>query len=261
MYLVVPAALLVLSFQFFSTYSRLVAIFKWLTLALFAYVITAFVAHPAGSDVLRGTFVPHIEPSSDFITALVAVLGTTISPYLFFWQASSEVDEMEAAGLTTERSRHGVKDRELAAARIDVLVGMGYSQIVMYCIIVTSAAVLGARGHTDNLLDCNTAMCVELEPRIIDGCAPPIEVARPRPRRPEDQRKKGAKCAHRKQDQPDGVDVHAPCVGGRVHGKREHGAHGDKENSDSESHCIYPCGLFATRTPPAFVAPTLTGFT
>jgi NRAMP (natural resistance-associated macrophage protein)-like metal ion transporter len=161
LYLVVPAALLILSFQFFSTYTRLVSIFKWLTLALFAYVITAFVSHPVGGDLLRGTFVPHVELSADFIAALVAVLGTTISPYLFFWQASSEVDEMKAAGATTERARRGVKDRELTAARLDVLVGMGFSQIVMFCIILTSAAVLNAHGRSDVLTAQDAASALE----------------------------------------------------------------------------------------------------
>lgn len=146
--LVVPAALLIVGFQLFSTFARLVSIFKWLTLALFAYVITAFASHPQGGEVVLRTFVPHVELSRDFIAAIVAILGTTISPYLFFWQASSEVEEMKAAGKATERERRGVKDRELAAARLDILTGMAFSQAVMFCIIVTSAAVLNAHGHT-----------------------------------------------------------------------------------------------------------------
>jgi Mn2+/Fe2+ NRAMP family transporter len=78
------------------------------------------------------------------VAALVAIFGTTISPYLFFWQASSEVDELRAAG----HERRRVKDRELTAARIDVGVGMGYSQVVMFCIIASTAAVLHAHGQT-----------------------------------------------------------------------------------------------------------------
>ena len=148
LWLVAPAAVLILGFQVFSTYRRLLRLFKWLTLALFAYVITAFVAHPPALTVLRGAVVPHIELNSDFIAALVAVLGTTISPYLFFWQASSEVDETKAAGQGAERQRRGVSRTELAAARVDVLVGMAFSQVVMFAIIVTSAAVLNAHGQT-----------------------------------------------------------------------------------------------------------------
>jgi Mn2+/Fe2+ NRAMP family transporter len=100
-------------------------------------------------QVVLGTVVPHIEPSRDFIAALVAVLGTTISPYLFFWQASSEVDAMRAAGKATEKERRGVKTKELRAARTDIVIGMLFSNLVMYFIILTSSAVLHAHGRTD----------------------------------------------------------------------------------------------------------------
>jgi Mn2+/Fe2+ NRAMP family transporter len=89
-----------------------------------------------------------VDFSVAFITAIVAVLGTTISPYLFFWQASSEVDEMKAAGLTREAARRGVKLSELKAARLDVITGMLFSNLVMYFIILTSASVLHAHGQT-----------------------------------------------------------------------------------------------------------------
>jgi NRAMP (natural resistance-associated macrophage protein)-like metal ion transporter len=145
-WLIVPVAALILFLQFFVTYQLIFKIFKWLTLALFAYVVTAFMAHPALLEVLRATFIPHVEFSKDFITAMVAVLGTTISPYLFFWQASAEIDEMRAAGLSHEGLRRGVKRSELKAAQTDILIGMAFSQIVMYAIILTSAAVLHAHG-------------------------------------------------------------------------------------------------------------------
>jgi Mn2+/Fe2+ NRAMP family transporter len=135
--------------QLFVTYATIFKIFKWLTLALFAYVITAFFAHPNLLTVVRATLVPHVELSKDFMMALVAVLGTTISPYLFFWQASSEVDELLAAGDTKpERGRRGLKRAELRAARVDIMIGMAFSNLVMYFIILTSAAVLHAHGHT-----------------------------------------------------------------------------------------------------------------
>jgi Mn2+/Fe2+ NRAMP family transporter len=79
----------------------------------------------------------------------VAILGTTISPYLFFWQASSEVEEMKAAGGHTERQRQGTTRKELRAARTDVVVGMLFSQIVMYCIILTAGSVIHASGNTN----------------------------------------------------------------------------------------------------------------
>ncbi|MHB8509298.1 MAG: Nramp family divalent metal transporter [Candidatus Dormibacteria bacterium] len=148
-WLVVPAALLVLGLQLFADYTVIFRTFKWLTLALFAYVVTAFVAHPALLEVARATFVPHVELTPDFITALVAVLGTTISPYLFFWQASAEADEMKAAGKSTEAARRGIKLSELKAARFDIFTGMLFSNLVMYFIILTSAAVLHAHGKHD----------------------------------------------------------------------------------------------------------------
>jgi NRAMP (natural resistance-associated macrophage protein)-like metal ion transporter len=148
-WLIVPVAVLILGLQFFTTYTAIFKAFKYLTLALFAYVITVFIVHPDVLGVLKATLIPHIEFTGDFITALVAVLGTTISPYLFFWQAASEVDEMKAAGMSSESERKGTTLQELRAARFDILVGMFFSQAVMYCIILTSATVLHAHGKTD----------------------------------------------------------------------------------------------------------------
>ena len=149
-WLVIPVAAVILGLQFFGTYATIYRIFKWLTLALFAYVITAFFAYPDLRDVVKGTFIPHVEFSRDFVMALVAVFGTTISPYLFFWQSSSEVEEVQAAG--DGNPLHGpraVNDAELRAARADVIIGMAFSNLVMYFIILTSAAVLHAHGKTN----------------------------------------------------------------------------------------------------------------
>lgn len=148
-WLVVPVAALILGIQIFSTYATIFRIFKWLTLALFAYMIAAVYAHPRLRDVLWATFVPHLDLSKEFITAFVAVFGTTISPYLFFWQASSEVDELQQAGRLTEGRRRGVRTSDLRAARTDVVIGMFFSNLVMYFIILTTAAVLHAHGKTD----------------------------------------------------------------------------------------------------------------
>jgi len=148
-WLVVPVAVLILAMQLFVSYATIFKIFKWLTLALFAYVGTGILVHPDVLTVLRASVVPHLEFNRDFITALVAIVGTTISPYLFFWQAASEVDEMRAAGKLTESERRGVQMSELKAARFDILVGMFFSNIVMYFIILTTASVLHAHGKTD----------------------------------------------------------------------------------------------------------------
>ena len=148
-WLVVPAGLLVIVLEFFLPYATLFRIFKWLTLVLFAYVATAFIVHPDLRTVVVATFAPHLELKKEFIAALVAVLGTTISPYLFFWQASSEIDQMRASGQVTENERRGVGLQELRAARADILIGMFFSNLVMYFIILVSAAVLHAHGKTD----------------------------------------------------------------------------------------------------------------
>jgi NRAMP (natural resistance-associated macrophage protein)-like metal ion transporter len=148
-WLVIPAGLAILAIQVFGSYHLIFKTFKWLTLALFAYVFAAVLAHPNAARTLVATVVPTLQPSAAYATGLVAILGTTISPYLFFWQASSEVEDMRAAGKVTESDRRGVGLLEMRAARLDVLVGMFYSQVVMYCIILTGAAVLNAHGKTD----------------------------------------------------------------------------------------------------------------
>jgi Mn2+/Fe2+ NRAMP family transporter len=100
-------------------------------------------------ELVVNSVIPRLQPSKEYIAAIVALLGTTISPYLFFWQASSEVDEMRAAGMRSEAARRGVKRGDLRAARVDILVGMFFSNAVMYSIMVTTAAVLHAHGKTD----------------------------------------------------------------------------------------------------------------
>jgi NRAMP (natural resistance-associated macrophage protein)-like metal ion transporter len=148
-WLLAPITLLVGYLQFHLTYGRIFRIFRLLTLALFAYVVTVIVIRPNPGTTLIATVAPHISFSRDFLGILVAILGTTISPYLFFWQASSEVDEMRAAGGATERLRRGVSRRELKATRVDVTVGMAFSQIVMYAIILSTATALYAHGQTN----------------------------------------------------------------------------------------------------------------
>src|SRR3954453_9808939 len=88
----------IVAIMIWTSYRIMVRIFKWLTLVLFAYVATAFVVHPDWAAVLHVTFVPHLEWSSEYLSVLVGILGTTISPYLFFWQAAQEVEEERDAG-------------------------------------------------------------------------------------------------------------------------------------------------------------------
>ena len=142
-------ATLIISLLFWTSYSLIARVFKWLTLVLFAYVIAAFLAHPNWRAVLHATFVPHLEWSSAYIATFVGILGTTISPYLFFWGASQEVEEERKIGRQTVEEREGATDEELRKSRTDVITGMFFSNLVMYFIILTTAATLHAQGHTN----------------------------------------------------------------------------------------------------------------
>ncbi|HKA56246.1 MAG TPA: Nramp family divalent metal transporter, partial [Candidatus Binatia bacterium] len=138
----------IVSLLFWSSYRQIARIFKWLTLILFAYVAAAFLAQPDWSAVLRATFAPQITWSSAYLATFVGVLGTTISPYLFFWQAAQEVEEERASGRDTLEARQGATAEELRQSRIDVMAGMFFSNFVMYFIMLTTAATLHAHGQT-----------------------------------------------------------------------------------------------------------------
>ena len=140
---------LMVSLLFWSSYRQIARLFKWLTLVLFAYVGSAFLAHPKWSEVLHATLVPHIEWSKSFFAVLVGLFGTTISPYLFFWQCSQEVEEERAMGRRTLAARKGATPAEMHHALVDVVTGMFFSNSVMYFIILTTAATLHAHGKTD----------------------------------------------------------------------------------------------------------------
>jgi Mn2+/Fe2+ NRAMP family transporter len=142
-------AALIVALLFWTSYRLMARIFKWLTLVLFAYVITEFLAHPDWRAVLHSTLVPHVEWSKEYISILVAILGTTISPYLFFWQAAQEVEEDRDHGKATLAQRQGSTNAEIRSARTDVVTGMLLSNVVMYFLILTTAATLNAHGHKD----------------------------------------------------------------------------------------------------------------
>jgi NRAMP (natural resistance-associated macrophage protein)-like metal ion transporter len=139
-------AFLIVGLLFWTSYRTIARIFKWMTLVLFAYVITAFLVRPDWWQVMRATFIPHIEWSRSYISVLVGILGTTISPYLFFWQAAQEVEADRERGKTTVALRRGSTDAELVTAAKDVGTGMLFSNVVMYFIILTTAVTLHAHG-------------------------------------------------------------------------------------------------------------------
>src|SRR5262249_25536382 len=114
---------LIVSFLFWSSYRQIARVFKWITLVLLAYVATAFFAHVDWRAALGATIVPRLSWSRDSLSVLVGILGTTISPYLFFWQAAQEVEEERAQGRNLAQ-RQGATDAELRRARIDIVTGM-----------------------------------------------------------------------------------------------------------------------------------------
>jgi NRAMP (natural resistance-associated macrophage protein)-like metal ion transporter len=140
--------------QVFIPYKRYVRILKWLTLVLLAYVGTVFVVHIPLAQVLTSTLLPHLSWKPEFITTVVAVFGTTISPYLFFWQTSQEVEEQRANPLADPIK--GAPEQAPANFRrikIDTLIGMGVSNIVAYFIILTTAVTL----HLHHITDIQTS--------------------------------------------------------------------------------------------------------
>jgi NRAMP (natural resistance-associated macrophage protein)-like metal ion transporter len=147
--LVLPIALGILGLLLWGSYRLIAGVFKWLTLALFAYIGSAFFARPDWGQVLSSTFIPTIRLDQTFLLTLVAILGTTISPYLFFWQATQEVEEEIGMGRTQLWRRRGATDKELRYAALDVNLGMAFSVLVMYFIMLATAATLHASGKTD----------------------------------------------------------------------------------------------------------------
>jgi len=147
--LVAPIAIVIVTVQILGSYKLIVRIFKWLTLTLFAYILAAFLARPNWSEVLKATFVPTLRLDHQYLMTLVAIFGTTITPYLFFWQASQEVEEELKMGRTTLAEREGATDRELKWAEIDVNTGMVFATVVFYFVILASAATLHATGKTE----------------------------------------------------------------------------------------------------------------
>jgi NRAMP (natural resistance-associated macrophage protein)-like metal ion transporter len=139
-------AVLIVVLLFWTSYRLIAKIFKWLTLVLFAYVITAFLSRPDWAAVLHSTLVPHVEWTRSYASVLVGILGTTISPYLFFWQAAQEVEEERECGKVTVAQRRGATDGEMRKCRRDVVTGMFFSNLVMYFIILTTASTLNAHG-------------------------------------------------------------------------------------------------------------------
>ncbi|MDP9127210.1 MAG: divalent metal cation transporter [Pseudomonadota bacterium] len=136
--------------EIFMRYARYVSILKWLTLSLFAYVATVFTVHVPWGTVAQELFWPTLSFNSAYLTAVLAVFGTTISPYLFFWQAGSEVErEREIPGRNALKDTPSKAKSEMRRMKIDTFVGMFFSNLVAVFIVLTTAATLHASGQTD----------------------------------------------------------------------------------------------------------------
>jgi len=139
----------ILAVTTYTSYATFAKGLKWLTAGLFAYVIAAFLAGPEWRSVILASVLPTLRWDPVSITTLVGILGTTISPYLFFWQASQEVEEEKARGRRTLAQRRGATEHELRDARLDVNTGMFFSNLVMYFIILATASTLYRAGQHD----------------------------------------------------------------------------------------------------------------
>jgi NRAMP (natural resistance-associated macrophage protein)-like metal ion transporter len=146
--MIIPIAAVLVLVEVWGSYRLFAGILKWMCFALFAYVAAGVMARPNWGEVLAATFVPHVAFDATFLTVLVAVLGTTFSPYEWFWQASQEVDERLAIGQGRSTQRRGSTPAELRYAAWDVSAGMIFSNLVMYFIITATAATLHRAGHT-----------------------------------------------------------------------------------------------------------------
>jgi NRAMP (natural resistance-associated macrophage protein)-like metal ion transporter len=133
----------------FLRYRRIANLLKWFALSLFTYVLATFAVHPNWNFVLRQTFLPSLPAGHEAWAGLVAILGATISPYLFFWQASQELEETRDRGLVVHSEEQGTKRKRMRARKLDVAVGTLFSNLAMYFIILTTALTLHRNGVTN----------------------------------------------------------------------------------------------------------------
>jgi NRAMP (natural resistance-associated macrophage protein)-like metal ion transporter len=163
-----PFAVLTLAFtiimlllEVFLSYKVYAKILKWLVLTLLAYPLTVFIVHQPWLEILRATFVPHIEFSFGFLFIITGVLGTTISPYMFFWQASEETEEEREHKLLGLFGKPHIGWQYIKRMRIDNFLGMLFSEIGTWAIIVVAATVLHTNGVTTIATSADAAKALE----------------------------------------------------------------------------------------------------
>ena len=167
----IPFALLTVMFtavilflEIYVNYRPYARILKWLSLSLLAYPLTLFVVHQPWGEIIRATFLPHLEFNLPFLFIITGVVGTTISPYMFFWQASEETEEAREEHLINDDGTVSMNHRFMRRLRLDNLIGMVASQIATWSIIVTTATVL----HGNGIFDIHSAAqaAAALEPLV-----------------------------------------------------------------------------------------------
>ena len=146
------------------SYRDISRVFKWLALALFAYIGAAVLAKPDWLQVAKATFVPSVPWSVGGLTTLLAILGSAISPYIFFWQTAQMVENERLLGRTTVRERRGATADELKTARVDIITGMAFACVVMYFIMLTAGSTLYPAGDRNietapQAADAHAAAC------------------------------------------------------------------------------------------------------
>jgi len=151
----------ILLLEIFTSYAVYARILKWLVLSLLAYPITALIVHEPWMELLRATFVPHIEFSFAFLFIITGVIGTTISPYMFFWEASEEVEEEQLRGIIGEDGKPRIIKNDLQMMRVDNFTGMLASNVITWCIIVTTGTVLHNHGVTNIATSADAAKALE----------------------------------------------------------------------------------------------------
>jgi Mn2+/Fe2+ NRAMP family transporter len=145
---VIAITIISLGLQIFTPYVRYAKYLKWMALVLLSYIISAFLAHPNWGTVLHQSFIPKISFNKEEILLVCAILGTTISPYLFFWQTSQEVEEQILMGKTTMHLRRPTDPNAIKSMRADVWSGMLLSNLVMFFIIAACGSILFPHGIT-----------------------------------------------------------------------------------------------------------------
>lgn len=147
--IVVGTAAIIFTIQYFGSYTLIRQIFRWLALVLFAYVAAAILARPDPAEVLRATFIPRIQLNAEFLSLVVACIGTSLSAYVYTWQSNQEVEEQIAIGRQRLWQRKGATRKEMQRTSRDVLTGMIFSNIILYFIIMATGLTLHPAGQTE----------------------------------------------------------------------------------------------------------------